>query len=432
MAPTARRKGPGKEDSNMKDFVCRGDILFAQNERETTVFEGGYLVVQDGAVTGVFEQLPERYTGIELRDYQNALIVPAFSDLHIHASQYFQRGVGMDKLLFDWLNDYTFPQEARFSDKAYAESAYGALTEDFVRHGTFHASIFTTIHSGTADVLFQMLEQRGLSAFVGKVNMDQNSPDFLCESTQDSLKDTERFLCDHSGNGAVRPILTPRFAPTCSEELLFGLGRLAKRYDCSMQTHLVESREEVEYTLSLFPAYQSDAEIYLRAGLLDRPAIFAHVIFPSERDVEILKQTQSVCVHCPDSTASITAGIMPLTQLSGRGIRIALGSDVGGGHGIPVYRQIARAVQLSKLKEFYEPTYKRLNLTHAFYLATKAGGAVFGNVGSFEPGYRFDALVLSGLEDEGYKLTPLERLERFCYIGDDRNIVRRYIGGRML
>ena len=413
----------------MREFACRGDILFAPNEKEVEILEGGYVVIKDGTVTGVFQQLPEKYTGMELRDYQNALIIPAFSDLHIHASQYFQRGIGMDKLLFDWLNDYTFPQEARFADKAYAEAAYSALTEDFIRHGTFHASVFTTIHSDTADVLFQMLEKRRLSAFVGKVSMDRNSPAFLCESTQESVRDTERFLSEHSGNGRVRPILTPRFAPTCSKELLFGLGRLAKRYDCPMQTHLVESREEVEFTLSLYPEFKSDAEIYLRAGLLEQPAIFAHVIFPSERDVEILKETNSVCVHCPDATANITAGIMPLVNLSNQGIRIALGSDVGGGHGIPVYRQIARAVQLSKLKEFYEPENKRLDLAHAFYLATKSGGAVFGSVGSFEPGYRFDALVIDGLEDVGHRLTPLERLERFCYIGDDRNIVKRYIDG---
>ncbi len=413
----------------MPEFACRGDILYSPNGKEVKILEGGYIVVKDGTVMGVFQQLPEKYAGMELRDYQNALIIPAFSDLHIHASQYFQRGIGMDKLLFDWLNDYTFPQEARFADKAYAEAAYSALTEEFIRHGTFHMSVFTTIHSGTADVLFQMLEKSGLSALVGKVNMDRNSPDFLCESTQESIMGTERFLGDHTGNGKVRPIITPRFAPTCSKELLFSLGRLAKRYNCPMQTHLVESTEEIEFTLSLFPEFACDAEIYLRAGLLDQPAIFAHVIFPSGRDVEILKETNSVCVHCPDATANITAGIMPLVNLSNQGIRIALGSDVGGGHGIPVYRQIARAVQLSKLKEFYEPENKRLDLIHAFYLATKSGGTAFGNVGSFEPGYRFDALVIDGLEDAGYRLTPLERLERFCYIGDDRNIVQRYIDG---
>ncbi|MEA4939350.1 MAG: amidohydrolase family protein [Christensenella sp.] len=416
----------------MDAFACHGDILYAPSSEKIEAYADHWIVVENGIVSGIFSTLPERYTGIERRDYGDCLIIPAFSDLHIHASQYFQRGVGMDKLLFDWLNDYTFPQEARFSDLPYAKAAYGALTDDFLRHGTFHASIFTTIHRDATDVLFDLLEKNGLSAFVGKVNMDQNSPDFLCETTRESLDETERFLADHRGGRSVQPILTPRFAPTCSEELLKGLGKLAKRYHIPMQTHLVESREQVAYTLSLFPGYASDAEIYQRAGLMENLSILAHVIFPSEHDLAILKATNSICVHCPDATANITAGIMPLVWLAEQGITIALGSDVGGGHGIPVYRQIARAIQLSKIKQFYELEQKRVTLARAFYHATKVGGSAFGNVGSLEEGYRFDALVLNGLNDEGYTLTPMERLERFCYIGDDRNISLRYINGEKL
>jgi len=413
-------------------FACHGDILYAPNAEKIESLVGHWIVVENGIVSGIFPALPEQYAGIELRDYGSSLIIPAFSDLHIHASQYFQRGVGMDKLLFDWLNDYTFPQEARFSDVSYARAAYGALTDDFLRHGTFHMSIFTTIHRDAADVLFDLLEKMGLSAFVGKVNMDQNSPDFLCETTRGSLDETERFLATHIGNSAIQPILTPRFAPTCSEELLKGLGKLARQYHCPMQTHLVESREQVAYTMSLFLGYKSDAEIYLRAGLMENLSILAHVIFPTENDLAIIKETNSICVHCPDATANITAGIMPLVWLSNQGIDIALGSDVGGGHGIPVYRQIARAIQLSKIKQFYEPEQQRVTLARAFYHATKAGGSVFGNVGSLEDGYRFDALVLDGVDDDGYELTPIERFERFCYIGDDRNIGERYITGRKL
>ena len=338
----------------------------------------------------------------------------------------------MDKLLFDWLNDYTFPQEARFSDLSYAKAAYDALTDDFLRHGTFHASIFTTIHREAADVLFDLLEKKRLSAFVGKVNMDRNSPDFLCETTRESLDETEHFLLEHSGDGAVQPIITPRFAPTCSEELLKGLGKLARKYHTHMQTHLVESREQAAYTRSLFPEYASDAEIYLSAGLMENLSILAHVIFPTKHDLAIIQATNSICVHCPDATANITAGIMPLVWLAEQGITIALGSDVGGGHGIPVYRQIARAIQFSKIKQFYEPEQKRVSLARAFYHATKASGGAFGLVGSFEKGFRFDALVLGGLNDEGYALAPMERLERFCYIGDDRNILQRYIKGEKL
>lgn len=413
-------------------FACKGTILYTPNAHELTIVENGYAVVKDGTIQGVYTDLPETYIGIRVDDYGDALIIPAFSDLHIHGSQYFQRGVGMDKLLFDWLNDYTFPQEAKFINPEYANAAYAALVDEFVKHGTFHASIFTTIHSETASLLVELLESRGILAYVGKVNMDQNSPSYLSEITAESLADTERFISEHSGARYARPIITPRFAPTCSDELLYELGKLAKKTHCPMQTHLVESRAEVKFALETHPNCACDTEIYQRAGLLDQLAIFAHVIFPSERDIELLRTHECILVHCPDATTNITAGIMPFAKLEGDEMPVAIGSDIGGGHGIAIYRQIARAIQLSKLKRYYEPDTMTVDLIQAFHAATKAGGSVFGKVGSFEAGYRFDALVLDGLTDVGHRLTPLERLERFCYIGDDRNIIARYMDGKII
>lgn len=414
-----------------KDFVCHGDILYAANAERLEVFSDSWLVVMDGRVEGIYEQLPEKYSNMPLKDYGRGLIIPAFSDLHIHASQFVQRGIGMDKLLFDWLNDYTFPQEARFASMDYAKPVYDAVIKELIRHGTFHASLFTTIHYDASDYLFKAMEEKGLYGYVGKVNMDMNSPEYLCETTEESLKETERFLAEHQGTRTVKPILTPRFAPTCSEPLMKGLGALAKKYHCGLQTHLVESLAEVKWTLELFPDYGSDAEIYERNGMLEYgPSIFAHFIFPSQADMDIVRRAGSMMVHCPDATTSVTAGIMPVKALHDKNIPISMGTDIGAGQSTAVYRQVARAVQLSKLKEFYEPEEnERITFTQAFYMATKAGGSCFDHVGSLEKGYRFNALVLDNLEDDGFTLTPAERAERFCYAGDDRNIVARFIDG---
>ena len=199
-----------------------------------------------------------------------------------------------------------------------------------------------------------------------------------------------------------------------------------------MQTHLVESQAEVKWTLELFPDYGSDAEIYERNGLLEHgPSIFSHYIFPSQADLDIIRKAGSVTVHCPDATTNIIAGIMPAKALSEKGVPIAMGCDIGGGQHAAVYRQVARAVQLSKLKEFYEPEGNgSITFAQAFHMATKAGGSVFDRAGSLEKGYRFNALVLDGLEDEGFTLSPEERAERFCYAGDDRNIIGRFIDGK--
>ena len=411
--------------------IYQGDILYASSAEKLNVFENSYIIIENGMVEGIYPIIPEKYRDVPVTCYGRKLIIPAFSDLHVHASQYVQRGIGMDCLLSDWLNHYTFPQESRFSDLSYAKKCYDAFVDDMIRHGTFHANIFATIHREATDYLYSRMEEKGLYGFVGKVNMDCNSPDFLRESTESSLRETEIFLDTHSGSKKVRPILAPRFAPTCSQKLMNGLGALAKKYCCGVHTHLVESLWESQEALRLFPDHQSDAEIYERAGLMDYgPSIFAHVIFPGSEDLRILKKHNSMAVHCPDATTNIIADIMPLARMHDEGVNIAIGSDIAGGHGIAIYRQIARAVQLSKLKEFYEPDdNKTITITQAFYHATKEAGSVFGKTGSFEKGYLFNALVIDSMEDPWMELPAEERLERFCYIGDDRNIKARFIEG---
>lgn len=411
--------------------IFHGDILYSEDETHLNVHEDSYIAVQDGIVEGIYASLPEKYLPVKVVDYGRKLIIPAFSDLHVHASQYVQRGIGMDALLSDWLDRYTFLQEAKFADMDYAARVYDAFVDDLIRQGTFHSAIFATIHREATDYLFDRLEKKGLYAFVGKVNMDCGSPSCLCETTKESLRETRLYLDRHTGCTTVKPIITPRFAPTCSQKLMEGLGKLAKEYRCGVHTHLVESKWEAAEALKLFPKYHSDAEIYESAGLMEYgPSIFAHFIFPSPEDIRIVKKHHGMTVHCPDSTTNIIAGIMPVAALQEQGVDISLGSDVGGGQTLAIYRQVSRAVQLSKLKEFYEPEGNRtITFAHAFYLATKAGGSVFGKVGSLEKGYCFNALVIDSMEDDAIRLSAQERLERFCYIGDDRNIAARYLSG---
>jgi len=414
--------------------IFHGDIIYSESAEQLSVNEDSYIVVDKGTVVGIFREIPEQYLNVPVTDCGRSLIIPAFSDLHIHAPQYAQRGTGMDMLLADWLNSYTFPEESRFADIRYAENIYTLLADDMIRNGTFHASVFGTVHNRSTRLLAEILEKKGVSGFVGKVNMDRNSPDTLCETTAESLRDTEEFVSSFTYDNKIRPILTPRFAPTCTRELMQGLGKLAAKYGCGMQSHVVESRWEAAEAVRLFPECSCDTEIYKNAGLLEGgKSILAHFIFPSDADTSIVKEYGCTAVHCPDATNNIIAGIAPVAALSNSGVKIAIGSDIGAGHSPAVYKQISAAVRLSKLKEFYEgEDNTSVSFPRAFYMATKAGGSVFGKYGSFESGYSFDALVLSGLEDAGTVLSAEKRLERFCYIGDDRNITDRYISGKKI
>lgn len=418
-------------------FACKATLISSVSFEELSIRKDSYIIVRDGMIEKITDRLPEEYRDIPVHDYGSALLIPAFSDLHLHAPQYVQRGVGMDKLLFDWLNDYTFPQEAGFRDLAYARAIYPQLIRDLLKHGTFHAAFFTTIHYDACDLFFRMLGESGMYAYTGKINMDSNSPDYYVEDTDQSIADTERFLFEHRDlyGGRVRPIIIPRFAPTCSEKLLKGLGKLAGKYDVGVHTHVVESRAEAAWARELFPQYASDADIYEQTGLLQGkgPKIFAHVIFPTEDDERVIKKYGCVSVHCPISTNNITAGVMAVKKMHENGYTIALGSDIGGGHKTGIYDVVSSAVQSSKLRAFYLEDDSRLSLANAFYLATAAGGNVFAeNIGKLEEGFRFNALVLDGMQDEGREMTAEERLERFCYFGDDRNIKARYLNGRQI
>ena len=418
-----------REGDRMK--LLYGNILYSKSREELSVHEHSYIAVEDGVVEGIYDVLPEKFARLPVEDYGSGVIIPAFSDLHVHAPQYPQRALAMDRLLNDWLHGYTFPLEARYRDPEFARQVYDAFVDDLIANGTMNVCVFGTIHPEATGYLLELLEKKGLSAFVGKVNMDKASPEDLCETTEDSLRETEAFLEKYSGNRTSRPILTPRFAPTCSQALMDGLGALAKKYGAGLQTHLVESKWEAAQARIDFPDVSCDTEIYERAGLMENgPVVAAHFIFPSEEDIRILKKHGGYAVQCPDSTVNVIAGIMRNSDLAAQGVKLALGSDLAGGHNIGIYSQAARSVQLSKLKEFYEPDGNRtVGFQEAFYMATKQGGEIFGKTGSFERGFRFDALVIDGLEDPFLKLTVQQVVERFCYIGTRENIVAKYLGG---
>ena len=309
--------------------IYQSKIVYSKNKDELQEFENAYIVVNDDKVEGIFTTLPNEYLNEEIIDFKNYVIIPAFSDLHVHAPQYPQRGLAMDKLLSGWLNDYTFPLEDKYKDINYAKEVYNAFTKDLLKHGTMHAAVFSTIHNDASDFLVECLEKEHIQSFVGKVNMDINSPDYLKEDTKTSIENTELFVKKHINNKYAKPILTPRFAPTCSFELLEELGHIAKKYNVGMQTHIVESIWERDEAKKCYDGCKCDMEIYEKAGLLNNePIIAAHFIFPSSRDIKILKEHNGFAIHCPDATTNVIAGIMKTGSLLDKNVKICIGSDI--------------------------------------------------------------------------------------------------------
>ncbi|GAA0716705.1 amidohydrolase family protein [Clostridium malenominatum] len=410
--------------------ILKGNIIHAPSSDKLSVHKDSFLVSNDGKIEGVYQEIPEKYKDIDISDKGNSLIIPSFCDMHLHASQFYQRGIGMDRPLLDWLETYTFPNEARFSDSEYARRVYEEFIEEIIRHGTLSCAIFATVHYEATHILLELLEKKGINAFVGKLNMDNNCPDYIREDTMQSYLDTERFIVEHKDYQTAKPIITPRFSPSCTEDLHQKLGLLADKYNTPVQSHLCESIPEIEWVKQLFPSYKNYGEVYAKNRLLGNvPTLMAHCIELNDDEIELMKNENCIAVHCPDSNINVSSGIMPAEYLMRNNIKVALGSDIGGGHSVALYRTMASAIQTSKARKYAYNDSGHLTVAQVLYMATTVGGSFFGRLGNFNEGYDFTALVIDDSNICGFEMEPEERLERFLYIGDDRNIKERYIKG---
>ena len=419
-------------------FILKGNIIYTKQPDAFEICERGYLVCEDGKVQGVYQTLPFKYGGYPVTDYGDCLIIPGLVDLHIHAPQYSYRGLGMDLELLEWLEVNTFPEEAKFEYLDYAEKSYQIFADNMRRSATTRACIFATVHREATLLLMDMMEKSGMCTFVGKVNMDRNAPDFLCEETQESADETVEWIKDvlHKKYRNTLPILTPRFVPSCTDALMEDLKKIQLRYSLPLQSHLSENLSEIDWVKELCPWSEFYGDVYDHFGLFgaDCPTVMAHCVYSGEKEIERMKENGVFIAHCPESNMNVSSGIAPVRRFLEEGLHVGLGSDVAGGSTENLFAAMAHAVQSSKLRwRLEDQSLDPLSVEEVFYMGTKGGGAFFGKVGSFEPGYEFDAVVL---DDSRLKhpqpLDVKSRLERMIYFSDDREIRAKYVRGRQI
>lgn len=425
--------------------ILKGNIIFAREKNKFEIYEQGFIVVENGKIVKVTSILPEIYHSIPIEDMGEDLIIPGFVDLHVHAPQWLNTGIGYSKELIPWLNEYTFPLENSFKDMDFAKEHYKHFIHDLWDVGTTRACIFASRHMPATKILIDLLKESGLGAYVGKVNMDRNSLPELQETTEQSIAETLEILNEDStlynrvediDSDSLLPlvqyILTPRFVPSTTSALMKALGEIAVQYNLPIQSHLCENRGEVAWVKELHPDINSFTEVYDTFGLLQPGrTIMAHCIYNTDSEIELLKKKNVFVAHCADSNFNLASGIMPLRKYLDKNLSIGLGSDVGGGHVLNMTQHIVASIQASKMYFVEHSECAPLTISEAFYLATKGGGSFFGKVGSFEEGYEFDALVIddSSLLGNG-TLTLGERLEKFIYTGTNKNIQKRFIRGK--
>lgn len=419
-------------------FVLKGNICYSKDLHTLHCVPNGYLVCEEGVSKGVFSALPEQYSRLPLYDYGEKMILPGLVDLHIHAPQFAFRGLGMDLELLDWLNTQTFPEEARYRDLEYADRAYSLFVDHLKHSPNTRASVFATCHVGATRLLMEKLEQSGLVTMVGKVNMDRNSPsDLQEESAEKSARDTIDWLegCKDAYANTT-PILTPRFIPSCTDELMERLGEIQREYKLPVQSHLSENQSEIAWVKELCPQSSCYGDAYARFGLFGGgvPTIMAHCVWSCEKEIELLRERRVYIAHCPQSNLNLASGIAPIRTCLEQGIPVGLGSDVAGGCHPSIFRAMSDAIQVSKLYwRLIDQSARPLSVEEAFYLGTVGGGSFFGKVGSLDNGYEFDALVLDDSDLAGPNpLSIAERLARILYLSENRHVCAKYVRGKSI
>jgi len=345
------------------------------------------------------------------------VLIPGLVDLHVHAPQWPQLGTGLDLPLERWLFEYTFPLEARYADLAFARSVWTDLVDGLLRHGTTTATYFATIDVDATSALASTAADAGQRAFVGRVAMDHpdDTPEWYRDPSAEagvhaSARSMDEIAAIDAGRGLVRPVVTPRFTPACTDDLLRGLGRLAATTGALVQTHCSESDWAHRYALDRFGT--SDTSALDAFGLLRSGTVLAHADHVTDADAGLIRARGAGIAHCPLSNAYFANAVLPVRCLVESGVRVGLGTDVAGGASPSLLHQAHDAVTVSRLLrdgvDRARPPSERgvpgsaIDATYAFWLATRGGASVLGiPVGLLAPGYRFDAVLVDTASRRG-------------------------------
>jgi len=398
-------------------------------------FEDGLLVTEDGIVKrlgdaeSILSTLPE---GIEIIDHSGKLIMPGFIDTHVH---YVQLDIinKYGEQLLEWLEKYTFPTERKFEDPEYAKDVANFFCDELLRNGTTTAHAFGSVHKGSVDALFEASNARNMRMIAGKVLMDRNCPEFLQDTAETGYNNSKELIEKWHKQDRALYSITPRFAPTSSNEQLERAGQLAREHpDTFIQTHVAENKAEIAWVAKLFPESRSYLDVYDRYGLLRERSVMAHCIYLDDGDRKRMAETGTTMAHCPTSNLFLGSGLPDLQASFAAGIKVGIGTDVSGGTTYNMIEVLDEMYKIAQLQNYKISAYR------SFYLATLGGAESLyldDKIGNFEVGKEADFNVIN------FDSTPLikrrmntsndlaDKLFAMIMMGDDRSISQTYIMG---
>lgn len=428
----------------------RGEILFftgdpAKDKSAIVHYKDGYLIVKDGHIEKAGEYNTLKGIKVDdIVDYQGKIITPGFVDTHVHypqlpmISEYGEQLIG-------WLNTYTFPTEIKYKDHKYASQEAGVFLDQLINNGTTTALVFATSSPVSVDAFFEQTLKRNMRMISGKVLMDRNAPAELLDTPQSAYEDSKALIEKWQHKGRLDYAVTPRFAPTSTNEELQVAKRLLKEFpDVYLHTHLAENNQEVKWVKELFPDNRSYLDVYDKNGLVTHKSIFAHSIHLDELDYKVLSEKGANIAFCPTSNLFLGSGLFNLDKTREYNITVGLGSDVGAGTSLSILQTMDEAYKVTQMRKAFTDnpeTVNSLTPMEILYLATLGGASALSlqdKIGSFTPGKEADFVVLNPMQGQILKgrnenaKTIEETIFGIEMLGDDRTVEHTYVMGKKM
>lgn len=398
-------------------------------------FDDGVMLIESGRITALgpaADLMPQLADGVRVVDHAGKMIVPGLIDCHVHYPQMEVIASYGDQLL-DWLEHYTFPAERRYADLEMARGAAKQFLDELLRNGTTTALVFATVHVNSVNAFFEAASERNMRVAAGKVMMDRNCPEDLRDTPESGYRESRELLERWHGQGRLHYAITPRFAPTSSDEQLKSAGQLAAEFpDAMIHTHLAENVDEVNWVAKLFPRSRSYLDVYQSVGMLRERAVFAHCIHLDDQDHTEMAAAGGAMAFCPTSNLFLGSGLFDLERARAHDIRVGLATDIGGGTSFSLLRTMSEAYKVLQLKR------QKLSSFRGLYLATLGAAEalyVDNKIGNFLPGKEADFVVLNqnstpSIEHRlAYAKDLAEELFVQMMLADDRAVSETYVLG---
>ena len=424
----------------MADLLLGQVLSFAGNPFEdgpeaARHLRQGAVLVDQGRILDVGDaaDLRQRHPQAKITDYGASLISAGFIDAHVH---YPQTAIiaSWGKRLIDWLNTYTFPEEMRFADRAYADTIANRYLDLALAHGTTSMCSYGTIHPASVDAFFSAAQSRGLRAYTGKTCMDRNAPEGLRDTPQSAYDDSKALLEKWHGVDRLSYVITPRFSPTSTPEQLAALGALWREYpDCLMQTHLSEQHDEIAWVRDLFPQSRDYLDTYEAQGLMREGAVYGHAIHLTARERDRLAEAGASLAHCPTSNTFIGSGLFDMTLA--HKLRVGLATDTGGGSSFSMLRTMAAAYEVAQLRG------QALHPAQLWWLATVGSARALHaetQIGNIAVGMEADLVVIDlastpAIAQASQRADDIwQAIFPTIMMGDDRAVAAVWVGGKLL